>query len=193
MEKQNNINVNVFGYENKQSFPIYISKQKFEKTLNLLLISNNETNHYCLITDFNKFMYNQTKHKERKHFCISCLQCFTSERVLSEHRKVCIAINGAHAIQMPKVGSKIGFKNYHKQLQGPFVIYADFEAITEKIHGCQQSNAKSYTEAYQKHTDCGYGYKVVCCYDDKYTKRIKIYLGVKAVYMFMEAMLEEVK
>ena len=51
------------------------------------------------------------------------------------------------------------FNNFHKQLQVPFVIYADFEAITEKINGCQPNHDKSYTEAYQKHTDCGYGYK----------------------------------
>ncbi|XP_068716850.1 uncharacterized protein [Montipora capricornis] len=69
----------------------------------------------------------------------------------------------------------------------------DFEAITEKIHGCQPNDDKSYTEAYQRHTDCGYGYKVVCCYDDKYTKPVQIYRGEKAVYKFMEAMLDEVK
>ncbi|XP_068749374.1 uncharacterized protein [Montipora capricornis] len=85
------------------------------------------------------------------------------------------------------------FNNFHKQLAPPFVIYADFEAITEKISGCQPNNDKSYTEAYQKHTDCGYGYKVVCCYDDKYSKPVQIYRGEKAVYTFMEAMLEEVK
>ena len=75
----------------------------------------------------------------------------------------------------------------------PFVIYADFEAITEKISGCKPNNDKSYTEAYQKHIDCGYGYKVVCCYDDKYTKPVQIYRGQRAVYKFMEKMLEEVK
>ena len=85
------------------------------------------------------------------------------------------------------------FNNFHKQQPVPFVIYADFEAITENIHGCQQNNDSSFTEAYQKHTDCGYGYKVVCCYDDKYTKPINIYRGPKAVYKFMEKMIEEVK
>ena len=85
------------------------------------------------------------------------------------------------------------FNNFHKQQPVPLVIYADFEAITEKISGCQPNNNKSYTEAYQKHTDCGYGYKVVSCYDDKYSKPITIYRGEKAVYKFVEAMLEEVK
>ena len=84
------------------------------------------------------------------------------------------------------------FNNFDKQLLVPFVIYADFEAITEKIHGCQPNDDKSYTEAYQKHVHCGYGYKVVCCYDDKYSKSEQIYRGEKAVHKFMEAMLDEV-
>lgn len=85
------------------------------------------------------------------------------------------------------------FNNFHKQQPVPFVIYADFEAITEKISGCQLNDDKSNTNAYQKHTDCGFGYKVVCCYDDKYSQPLKIYRGEKAVYTFMEYLLDEVK
>ena len=73
------------------------------------------------------------------------------------------------------------------------MIYADFEAIVEKVYGCQPDTDKSYTEAYQRHVDCGYGYRLVCCYDDKYSKPVQIYRGPNAVYKFMEKMLEEVK
>ena len=52
----------------------------------------------------------------------------------------------------------------------------------EKFNGCQTNDYKSYTEAYQKHTDFCYVYKVVCCYDDKYSKPVQIYKGEKAVY-----------
>ena len=38
-----------------------------------------------------------------------------------------------------------------------------------------------------------YGYKVICCYDNKYTKPALIYRGENAVYKFMEKMLEEVQ
>ena len=193
IEKQNNIRINVFGYENKQPYPIYISDEKHEDHMELLLITKDENKHYILIKDFNKFMYQQTKHKERKHFCMHCLQCFSSERVLNNHKDNCIIINGTQAINMPDKNNNIlKFNNFHKQQAVPFVIYADFEAITEKIQGCKQNNDSSYTEAYQKHTDCGYGYKVVCCYDDKYTKPIQIYRGENAVYKFMEKMLGEV-
>ena len=146
-------------------------------------------------------MYNQSKHKERKHFCMYCLQCFSSERILANHVNNSLTINGAQAINMPKQGENIlKFNNFHKKLPVPFVIYADFEAITKKVQGCKQSeemekdkDRRSYTEAYQTHEDCGYGYKVVCCYDDKYSKYTCIYRGENAVYKFMEKMLEEVK
>ena len=192
IEKQNNICINLFGYEEKQKFPIYISKEKYQDHMELLLITEGENKHYVLIKDFNKFMFRQTKHEHKKHFCMYCLQCFSREDVLTKHINNCISINGKQAINMPEKGDKVYFKNHHKQLPVPFVIYADFEAITEKIHGCQPNNEKSYTEAYQKHTDCGYGYKVVCCYDDKYSKPVQIHRGENAVHKFMENMLEEV-
>ena len=196
VEKQNNIRINVFGYEKGQPFPIHISKETFEDQMNLLLITEDEKKHYVLIKDFNAFMYNQSKHKERKHFCMYCLQCFSSERILANHVNNCLTINGAQAINMPKQGENIlKFNNFHKQLPVLFVIYADFEAITKKVQGCKRSEEMkgSYTEAYQTHEDCGYGYKLVCCYDDKYSKDICIYRGENAVYKFMEKMLEEVK
>ena len=139
-------------------------------------------------------MYNQTKHKCRKHFCMYCLQCFSSERVLTTHKENCIQVNGTQAVKMPtKENNILKFNNFHKQLPVPFVIYANFEAITEKGSSCQPNHNKSFTEVYQKHTDCGYGYKVVCYYDDKHSKPVQIYRGEKAVYKIMEAMLEEVK
>lgn len=136
IEKQNNININLFGYENKQPFPIHISKEKNDNCMNLLLITDDESlkQHYVLIKDFNKFMYNETKHKERKHFCMYCLQCFSSERVLNDHSENCIILNGKQAIRMPEEGKNtLQFQNTNKKIKVPFVIYADFESITEKV------------------------------------------------------------
>ena len=191
IEKQNNICINLFGFEEKQIFPIYISKEKYQDHMELLLITEGENKHYILIKDFNRLMFRQTKHEQRKHFCMYCLQCFSRGDVLTEHKNNCISINGVQAIKMPEKGDKVYFKNHHKQLSVPFVIYADFEAITEKVDSCQPNNDKSYTEAYQNHKDCGYGYKVVCCYEDKYSKSVQIYRGENAVHKFMENMLEE--
>ena len=46
IEKENSINIDVFGYEEKQKYPIYVSKEKYEDCLNLLLITENENKHY---------------------------------------------------------------------------------------------------------------------------------------------------
>ena len=115
VEKQNSIRINVFGYKNGQPFPIHISKETFEDQMNLLLITKDEKMHYVLKKHFNAFMYSQSKHKERKHFCMYCLQCFTSERILANHVNNCLTINGAQAINMPKQGENIlKFNNFHK-------------------------------------------------------------------------------
>ena len=86
---------------------------------------------------------------------------------------------------MPKADDIVHFKNYHKQLPVPLVIYADFEAITEKVYGCKPNSSSSYTKAYQTHEDCGYEYEVVCRYDDEYTKPTRVYRGKNAVYKLM--------
>ena len=195
IETQNSIAINIFGYENKRPYPIYISKETFEGKMNLLLI----TKHYVLIKDFNSFMYNQSKHKERKHFCMYCLQCFSSEIISSNHIKNCLTINGKQAINMPKESENIlKFNNFHKQLPVSFVIYADFGAITKKVQEQNEETHRdekegSYTKAYQTHEDCGCGYKVICCYDDKHSKPVQRYRGDTAVYKFMENMLSEVE
>ena len=150
IEKQNEISINVFGYEENQPFPIYISKENYQDQMNLLLITEGENKHYVLIKDFSKLMYNKTKHHHRKHFCMYCLQCFSSEDILTKHTENCIIINGKQAVNMPNKGDNIlKYINFHKQLPVPFVIYADFEAITEKIDGCKPNNKKSYTDLYQ--------------------------------------------
>ena len=191
IEKQNNIRINLFGYEEKQKFPIYISQEKFQDHLELLLINKDKKNHYVLVKNFNKFMFDQTKHNCKKHFCMYCLQCFSREDVLAEHVKNCLSINGKQAIKMPKKGQHVNFRNYHKQIPAPFVIYADFEAITEKIQSCQKSKDKSYTEAYQLHTDCGYGYKLVCYYNDEFSKPVQVFRGENAAFNFMEKCLKK--
>lgn len=67
MAEQNSINVNVFGYENKEFYPIYVSKENNEDVLNLLLVTKDDNQHYVLIKDFNSLMFHKTKHEERKY------------------------------------------------------------------------------------------------------------------------------
>ena len=196
IEKQNKININVFGYD-KYVFPIRNSETEHGETLNVLLIEGETESgykqHYVYIKDFNRVNYNVTKSHHKKHFCLHCLQSFTSEDHLEAHRGDCLTINGTQRIEMPKRGSQVYFCNYNKQLPVPFVIYADFEALTRKIDSCSPVGDKSYTRAYQKHEPSGFGYKVVCHYDQKYSKPAVIYRGENVVQKFIENLFREVK
>ena len=71
--------VNVFGCENK-IYASYISKISYDQTLNLLLITQKDKSHYVFIKDFKKLMFSRTKHKDKKHYYMSCLQNFTTEK-----------------------------------------------------------------------------------------------------------------
>ena len=53
IEVLNKININVFCYENKVVYLVYLFDQKFDDCLALLLISNNFTPHYVYIKDSN--------------------------------------------------------------------------------------------------------------------------------------------
>lgn len=46
------------------------------------------------------------------------------------------------------------------------------------------------TDIYQKHTGCGYGYKVVCC-SDKYSRPVQVYRGEDSIEKFMYEILKE--
>ena len=54
---------------------------------------------------------------------------------------------------MPKKGSSVQLlKNFYKQLLAPFVIYADFEALTQKIDSCQPDMITRPTQKNIKNT-----------------------------------------
>ena len=87
IKKKNNIYINVFCYENKLTFPIYNSDQKFETSMDLLLLIDENKSHYAYIKKFDRFIFHKTKNKNKKYFCESCLQCFSSKNVLPEDKK----------------------------------------------------------------------------------------------------------
>ena len=176
IEVKNNICINVFGYENKLVFPIYVSDQKFEDSMDLLL----------LINDDNRFMFHKTKNKNKKWFCRSCLQCFSSENVLTKHKEDCLSINGKQSVKLEE--GTIEFKNYFEQVPVPSKIYADFECNFKKV----ESYEGSCTKKYQDHFPCSFAYKVVCI-DDRFTKPIVVFRVKNAAYEFIKAILKEYK
>ena len=151
----------------------------------LFLLAHDQSN-YVYIKDFDRFMFHKTKNKNKKWFCRSCLQCFSSKNVLIKHKENCLSINGKQSVKLEK--GIIKFENYFKQIPVPFKIYADFECNLRGV----ESYEGSYTKKYQDHIPCSFAYKVVCV-NDKFTKRIVVYRGENATYEFIKAILKEYK
>ena len=105
----------------------------------LLIISENKS-HYVFIKDFDRFMFHKTRNKNKKYFCKSCLQCFSSKNILNNHKKDFLSINGAQSVKLKK--GTIEFKSYFKQITVPFKLYADFECNLNSDESCEGSSKK---------------------------------------------------
>ena len=145
IERQNNIALNVYGYE-RSVVPYHISGQLIEMPrINLFLLHDKQDSyHYCWIKHLSRLLFDQNKHKGKTYFCDRCLYGFSRKDLLINHKDECYGINDrATKIQMPALGEKIKFENYHKQMQVPFVIYADFENIIKPYQAAAEINLKS--------------------------------------------------
>ena len=68
--------------------------------MDLLHLIDDNKSHYAYIKDFDRFMFHKTKSKNKKCFCRSCLQCFSSENVLRKHKENCLRINGKQSVKL---------------------------------------------------------------------------------------------
>ena len=72
------------------------------------------------------------------------------------------------------------------------MIYGDFESILVPEDNGMQNLNESYTNKYQEHVACSYGYKLECV-DDKFSKPFKSYLDEHAAYNFISSMIKKSK
>lgn len=145
--------INVFGYDNKNEvYPLRISNNDDRKeTVNLLFMSNNETNHYCWVKDMSRLLSSQvSSHEHVRYFCERCINSFKTKEGLNKHVVYCKQ-HDAVKISLPTPGSKLSFNNYNNSMRVPFIIYADFERLTENIESCEPNDEDSYTKQYQRH------------------------------------------
>ena len=90
---KNFIGISVFGYESKEKYPIYVSKKCCKKKhVDLLLIGEGVKKHYVFINDSNRFIYDHSLYRGRKHFCRYCLHAFITEEILKRRIKDCFQI-----------------------------------------------------------------------------------------------------
>ena len=190
------ISINVFGFEDRVVYPLRLSKSKNEQTINLLLISDGEKQHYCLIKSLSRLLSSQlTNHDHAKSFCLNCLNHFPNEEKLKIHEEYCLK-NEAIRIEIPEKGTFISFIHHNRSIKVPFVVYADFEAFTEEIPISKQNEKCSFTQKYQKHRPSGFCFLIVC-FDKRFKSKLVVYRAKDdnedVSQKFVEMLEEEIK
>ena len=173
-EKLNpSVSVNVFGYE-KEVYPLRITKRANDKTINLLLISERENQHYCWIKNMSRLLTSQiSKHRTRRFYCLRCLNSFYTAESLEKHDLYC-SNHDVVKVELPnEENNTLSFNNYNKSMRVPFVVYADFEAFTQKLDDDKpRDNNSSYTAQYEKHSPSGFCYYIKCSFDESYDQKV---------------------
>ena len=150
--------INVFSVnENKKFYPLRMAKRDPKNTIDLFLYEENEKTHYSLIKNFSRLFRSQitSRTNGQTYICKRCFTNFSKEHLLQKHITYC-SNNETVSVKMPPQNTMLGFKNYHKQLPIPFVVYADFECFTKPINTCSPNPEKSFNYNYQKHKPSGF-------------------------------------
>ena len=124
-------------------------------------------------------MYSNTKHKDRKDFCIACLQNFTTREILNSHRERCLLINGTQAVKYET--GIIKSRNFNNQKLIPGKTYADSECMLKRVN----IKKGGYTKLYQMLVPNSIGAKLVCG-DNRFTLPIKIFTGGHSIKEFIK-------
>lgn len=188
VEKRNELAINVFGYEGSV-YPLYLTKDYSKEPVNLLLITEDDNSHYCWIKDFNKLCYDQTKHNNKKHYCLRCITNHGSEGALEEHMLYCKGNNSnpTRCVFPEEKDGKaptIQFQNFKNLLKCPYVIYADIESIIRAIHSC--SGEKQKTVKTSTHEGCSFGYNIIR--SDRKLMGKRLYRGCDAMDKFFHSL-----
>ena len=206
-------------------YPIRVTKHEMLRHINLLLTEQDGIRHYSAITNFSGLLNSQyNKHSHRLFYCYSCLHGFKAKKgektredchLLKEHVKYCKTQTPQH-VTYPTKGKDdiLQFTNIRKQLEAPFVVYADFECclkeisdkdvktglfpatnpplvLSEKGRKEWEKKEKEYGKEfkYQAHEAASYWYKIVSIDPNFDIPEREIYIGEDAA----EHMLDDLK
>ena len=179
VEKQNDLSINVYTWDKGEGFyPLRVSDTTGEKKeIHLLLIANEETQHYVLINNLSGLLSKRTKHVHKMFYCPRCLHGFTKEYILKKHREDCKEFK-VQRTEMP-FENHIEFTSYNKMIRYPVYIVADFESIISKLKSGDGATKKT-----GQHIPCAYALKVVSRFK-QIQRPVESYRGENAAQHFI--------
>ena len=183
-ELNHNVSVNVFEVDDERERIVIGRKLKNKDAtchIDLLGIDEDDISNYVYVKDCRRLLNSQkSKFRNKSYFCKYCHTGFGTQDLLNKHyEKGCMEVEGQQ-IEMPTPDENLKFKHHFKKLRCPFVIYADFECLTEELKQPQDDEIKTYN--YQEHKPCGFMLNLVNAVDN--TNQEILYRGDDAVDVF---------
>ena len=168
--------------ENNNIIPMFSSENNHKNDLNLLYYKD----HICLIKDLNKYLYRNNRNKNKTYFCCRCLNSYISEENLNNHKKLCLKYNKkSEKIILPKEKSILKFEKIEHMIKSPFTIYYDIETYNQHLKKTKQFKKIENTEHEKLLKPYLIGYILKCNYDEKFSKKCKIFVGEECIEKFI--------
>ena len=84
------IDICILTADDKENvYTMFASENNHPNDLNLFYYMD----HIFLIKDINKYLFRNNRDKNKKYFCVRCLNSFISEENLQKHRNLCLKYN----------------------------------------------------------------------------------------------------
>ena len=171
------INICILTADEKEYVCTMFTSENYHKNdLNLFYYMN----HICLIKDINRYLHRNNRDKNKKYFCVRCLNSFISQENLNKHKDLCIKYNKkSEKLVLPKENSILKFKKIDQMIKTPFSIYFDIETYGQYLK--KQKKKIQNTTHKQLFKPYLIGYILENNYDDKFSKKCQIFTGERCI------------
>ena len=199
----NNLFINVYGVDDDKEviYPLRVSSTPVsDRHVCLLLFDRGGIKHYSTIRNFSRLVSSQLSHHNGTVYCCKrCLHAYSSQELLGDHAIDCCHVQRTKSSEDPRCR----FTNIQKQLLIPFVVYADFESILQRVNNDEAMEATqgvavggdepTASGPFHEHLTCSFAYMVVSSVVPDFSRPLASYRGEDVGEMFVRKLQEEAK
>ena len=97
---------------------MFTSENNHKNDLNLFYYMN----HICLIKDINKYLFRNNRDKNKKYFCVRCLNSCISRENFNKHKELCVKYNTqSEKLALPNENSILKFNKINEMIKTPTI------------------------------------------------------------------------
>uniref|UniRef100_UPI003D0B846D hypothetical protein n=1 Tax=Sulfurimonas sp. TaxID=2022749 RepID=UPI003D0B846D len=178
IEKDNNLIINVFECKSQYLIePLYLSENyTSDKAIDILYYEG----HFMYLKHIDHF-FKTGNHTHKMYLCKRCLNGFYRQDTLEKHKTLC-ENHDYCKINLPTENNNIlKYKNHHFKNPVPFVIYADFEAISIDVQG---TALNENTKKLKKQIGSSFGAYIKSNYPDLFKSQYYSYRKEDVIFQF---------